>query len=57
MRFEIDDLASPYELFVRELVAMDGKDTSEILLIDSRGNDTTILICFLCWSGAKWRLK
>jgi len=40
LRFEIDDLASPYELFVRELVAMDGKDTSEILLIDSRGCPT-----------------
>ena len=38
LRFEIDDPTSPYELFVRELVAMDGKDTSEILLIDSRGN-------------------
>ena len=28
---------------MRELVAMDGKDTSEILLIDSRGNNTTLL--------------
>ena len=30
-------LRSPYEIFVRELVAMDGIDSSEILLIDSRG--------------------
>ena len=31
------DRRSPYEIFVRELVAMDGLDTSEILLIDSLG--------------------
>jgi hypothetical protein len=31
------DKRSPYEIFVRELVAMDGLDTSEILLIDSLG--------------------
>ena len=28
---------SPYQIFVRELVAMDGRDASEILLIDSVG--------------------
>ena len=40
--FEIQDgPLSPYQLFVRELVAMDGKDTSEILLIDSIGSYTT----------------
>ena len=38
LRFEILDKRSPYEIFVRELVAMDGLDTSEILLIDSLGN-------------------
>ena len=37
LRFEILDKRSPYEIFVRELVAMDGLDTSEILLIDSLG--------------------
>jgi hypothetical protein len=37
LRFEIEDEWSPYQIFVRELVAMDGKDTSEILLIDSIG--------------------
>ena len=29
---------SPYQIFVRELVAMDGSDASEILLIDSIGD-------------------
>ena len=37
LRFEILDKRSPYEIFVRELVAMDGVDSSEILLIDSLG--------------------
>ena len=37
-RFEIEEeKSSPYEIFVRELVASDGVDTSEILLIDERG--------------------
>merc|ERR1719350_1549509 len=40
LRFEILDKRSPYEIFVRELVAMDGLDTSEILLIDSLGCPT-----------------
>jgi hypothetical protein len=31
------DKRSQHEIFVRELVAMDGLDTSEILLIDSLG--------------------
>ena len=38
-RFEITEgRRSPYEIFVRDLVAMDGLDSSEILLIDDRGN-------------------
>ena len=38
LRFEIQDKSnSPYEIFVRELIASDGIDASEILLIDSIG--------------------
>ena len=38
LRFEIQDKGnSPYEIFVRELIASDGIDASEILLIDSIG--------------------
>lgn len=40
LRFEIMDEQSPYEIFVRELVAMDGADSGEITLIDSRGCPT-----------------
>lgn len=40
LRFEILDEQSPYEIFVRELVAMDGADNGEIVLIDSRGCPT-----------------
>ncbi|XP_055587928.1 uncharacterized protein LOC129740317 [Uranotaenia lowii] len=40
LRFEILDAQSPYEIFVRELVAMDGVDSSEITLIDARGCPT-----------------
>ncbi|XP_067124727.1 uncharacterized protein [Centruroides vittatus] len=45
LRFEIIDSHSPFEIFVRELVAMDGVDNSEILLIDNDGcpTDTTIM--------------
>lgn len=45
LRFEITDINSPYEIFVRDLVAMDGQDNSEILLIDNRGcaTDPTIM--------------
>ncbi|KAH6941475.1 hypothetical protein HPB50_018996 [Hyalomma asiaticum] len=45
LRFEIIDSNSPYEIFVRELVAMDGVDSSEILLVDSHGcpTDRTIM--------------
>ncbi|KAG0445088.1 hypothetical protein HPB47_023912, partial [Ixodes persulcatus] len=45
LRFEIVDSNSPYEIFVRELVAMDGVDSNEILLVDSLGcpTDRTIM--------------
>lgn len=35
--FEIQERNSPYSIFVRELIATDGSDSSEILLIDSQG--------------------
>ncbi|XP_077284987.1 ZP and PAN domain-containing protein neyo [Arctopsyche grandis] len=40
LKFEILDPNSPFEIFVRELVAMDGVDSSEITLIDSDGCPT-----------------
>ena len=40
LRFEIVDKNSPYEIFVRDLVALDGVDSNEILLIDERGCPT-----------------
>lgn len=40
LKFEISDEQSPYEIFVRELVAMDGADSGEITLIDARGCPT-----------------
>ncbi|KAM7364243.1 uncharacterized protein ACRADG_000814 [Cochliomyia hominivorax] len=40
LRFEIVDPNSPYEIFVRELVAMDGTDNAEITLIDAHGCPT-----------------
>jgi hypothetical protein len=40
LRFHILDDRSPYEIFVRELIALDGVDTSEILLIDRDGCPT-----------------
>lgn len=40
LKFEILDEQSPYEIFVRELVAMDGADSGEITLIDARGCPT-----------------
>lgn len=45
LRFHILDKDTSYEIFVRELVAMDGVDSSEILLIDSIGcpTDPTIM--------------
>ncbi|GIY41236.1 uncharacterized protein CDAR_574131 [Caerostris darwini] len=44
LKFEITDINSPYDIFVRELVAMDGIDNSEILLIDALGCPTDTLI-------------
>ena len=38
--FEIQEKNTPYSIFVRELIATDGIDNSEILLIDSRGCPT-----------------
>lgn len=45
LRFQIADLDSPYGIFVKELVALDGRDSSEILLIDEDGcpTDTSIM--------------
>ena len=45
LRFNILDADTPYQIFVRELVALDGVDSSEILLIDSLGcpTDPTIM--------------
>lgn len=40
LHFEIMDPQSPYEIFVRELVAMDGSDNGEIVLIDANGCPT-----------------
>ena len=37
MIFEILDTDSPYEIFVRDLVAVDGATDIELLLIDDRG--------------------
>ncbi|XP_075219143.1 uncharacterized protein LOC142323427 [Lycorma delicatula] len=45
LRFHILDQDSPYQIFVRELIALDGVDSSEILLVDSLGcpTDPTIM--------------
>jgi hypothetical protein len=44
LRFEIlDRLTSPYEIFVRELVASDGIDASEILLVDAIGKNSKVV--------------
>lgn len=37
MIFEIIDVDSPYEIFVRDLVAVDGVTETELVLIDNRG--------------------
>ena len=44
LRFEIVDRNSPYEIFVRDLVAMDGSDGNQITLLDSRGCPTEVSI-------------
>ena len=33
------DLVGPFEIFVRDLVAMDGLKSSEILLVDEKGKN------------------
>ncbi|RWS28961.1 uncharacterized protein B4U80_05755 [Leptotrombidium deliense] len=45
LRVQIQDENSPYGIFVRELVAVDGVDASDIVLIDSVGcpTDTNIM--------------
>lgn len=40
MTWEILDLDTPYEIFIRDLVAMDGSTDTELLLIDERGCPT-----------------
>ncbi|XP_076029180.1 uncharacterized protein LOC143018026 [Oratosquilla oratoria] len=42
--FEIVDRNSPYEIFVRDLVAMDGGDQNVITLLDNRGCPTEVSI-------------
>ena len=37
LRFEFVDKNTPYQMFIRELVAVDGVDSAEILLIDGQG--------------------
>ncbi|XP_046406452.1 uncharacterized protein LOC124171342 [Ischnura elegans] len=53
LRFEILDGDTPYDIFVRELVALDGVDGSEILLVDSLGcpTDPTIMGALTSESG------
>ena len=40
LHFDILDEDSPYEVFVRELIAKDGNDQNEIVLLDSNGCPT-----------------
>ena len=40
IRFEIVDTETRYDMFVRDLVAMDGRDSSDILLVDGLGCPT-----------------
>ena len=44
VRFEILDTDTPYDMFVRELVALDGTDSTNILLIDTLGNQLIIFL-------------
>lgn len=53
LHFEILDPQSPYEMLVRELVAMDGSDNAEITLIDSRGCPTDHFIMGPIYKSAK----
>lgn len=40
LRFEFVDKNTPYQMFIRELVAVDGVDSAEIMLIDGHGCPT-----------------
>ena len=40
LHFTIADMESPYEVFVRELIAKDGNDQNEIMLLDANGCPT-----------------
>ena len=40
LHFDILDTDTPYEVFVRELIAKDGNDQHEIVLLDSNGCPT-----------------
>lgn len=42
LRFEFVDKNTPYQMFIRELVAVDGVDSAEITLIDSTGCPTEV---------------
>lgn len=44
MVFEILDAESPYEIFIRDLIAVDGATDTELLLIDDRGCPTDAAI-------------
>ncbi|RWS27207.1 uncharacterized protein B4U80_09649 [Leptotrombidium deliense] len=44
LRFQIFDDDSPFDIFIRELAAVDGSDSSEIILIDSNGCPTDVAI-------------
>lgn len=44
LRFEIADPNSPHEIFVKDIIADDGVDTSELTLIDDKGCPTDIAI-------------
>lgn len=44
VRFELHPPDSPYDLLVRELVAMDGSDSAHILLVDALGCPTETAI-------------
>ncbi|RWS27044.1 uncharacterized protein B4U80_03602 [Leptotrombidium deliense] len=44
LRFEIPDANSPYEIFVREIIADDGVDNAEYMLIDRNGCPTDVTI-------------
>ena len=44
IRFEILDTDTPYDMFVRELVATDGAESAEVLLVDTVLH-CTVLYC------------